>query len=489
MEATTVFYWLALGAGLQLFGFGRWMTPVTPWLVPVFLLHFSHQVPALAGFLWIWFALTFAIGISMRGVVPIPGLAYLVLPVMWGLLNALPFVADRMLVPGVPGFVATLVFPLTWTSIEFLSTRWNPYGSWGASAYTQHGILPLMQLASVTGLWGIGFMIAWFAAVMNYAWEQHFSGDALRVLLVYGVILGMIILSGGVRIALAPVRKTVRVAGIGWPKGIIEQAGFMRAVRPDLSASEREELNHDFVRIQDSFLERSEREARAGAKIIVWPEANLILFEEDEPAFVERACGIARKYAVYILMGMVTLRQGQRYTFRNHAILINPAGEVVYDYTKITAVPGFEKKYSVPADKPMPFVDTEYGRITSPICFDMDFDGIVRQVGQGKADLMLVPASDWKEIMPLHQQMAEYRAIENGTALFRITRWGGSGAVDPYGRRLAWMDDFAAQDNVMVAQVTINAGICTVFARIGNTFGWLCTVGFVLCVLVGIVNL
>lgn len=484
METATLYYWLALGAGLQLFGFGRWMTPVTTWLVPIFLLHFTQQVPVLAGFLWVWFALAFAFGISMRGVVPITGLAYLVLPVMWGLLNALPYVADKMLVPEIPGFAATLVFPLAWTTIEFLSARWSPYGSWGATAYTQHGILPLMQLASVTGIWGIGFMIAWFAAVMSYAWELHFSRDALQILLVYSVILGVIILFGSVRIALVTVHKTVRVAGIGWPNGIIERDVFMRAVLPDLSASEREELNHGFVRIQDSFLSRSEHEARAGTKIIVWPEANLILFEEDEPAFVERACGIAHEHAVYMLIGMATLRQGKRYTFRNHAILINPTGEVVYDYTKITRVPGFEKKYSLPADKPMPFVDTEYGRITSAICFDMDFDGIVRQAGQGGADLMLVPASDWKDIMPLHQQMAEYRAIENGTALFRITRWGGSGAVDPYGRRLAWMDDFAAQDNVMVAQVPINAGIRTVFARIGNIFGWLCTVGLVACVLV-----
>jgi len=111
----------------------------------------------------------------------------------------------------------------------------------------------------------------------------------------------------------------------------------------------------------------------------------------------------------------------------------------------------------------------------------MDFDGVIRQVGVGKADLMLVPASDWEAIMPIHQQMAEYRAIENGTALFRITRWGGSGAVDPYGRRLAYMDDFAAQDNVMVAQVPINAGVRTLYAQIGNAFGWLCVTALAAC--------
>ena len=41
--------WLLLGAAVQLLGFGRWMTPIAAWLAPVFLLHFAHGVPPLAG--------------------------------------------------------------------------------------------------------------------------------------------------------------------------------------------------------------------------------------------------------------------------------------------------------------------------------------------------------------------------------------------------------------------------------------------------------
>jgi len=482
MELDTAFYWLALGAGLQLFGFGRWMTPVAPWLVPVFLLHFSHNMPILSGMLWIWLALTIVFGISLRGIVPIPGFAYLVLPVSWGWTAALPFALAKLVGPLLPSFSATLAFPLAWTAVEFLVARRNPYGSWGAIGYTQHGVLPLMQLASVTGVWGIGFVMCWFAAVVNWAWEQQFAWESIQkgVLIFIGITFA-ILLFGGLRIALAPARRTIRVAGIGWPKGIIEPVEFRRAVEPDLTVEERDMLNLAFVQIQDSFLARSEREARAGAQIIVWPEANLIIFAEDEVAFLERARAMVREYGIYLVIGMATLRTGERYTFRNYSILITPDGEIAFDYTKITSVPGFEKKYSLPGDKPIPFADTKFGRIASPVCFDMDFDGVIRQVGIGKADLMLVPASDWKEIMPIHQQMAEYRAIENGSALFRITRWGSSGAVDPYGRRLAYMDDFAAQENVMLAQVPINAGVRTLYAQIGNAFGWLCVTALAAC--------
>ncbi|WP_455220905.1 apolipoprotein N-acyltransferase [Kaarinaea lacus] len=483
MEFSTTFVWLILGASIQLFGFGRWMTSLAAWLAPIFILHYFHLVPPITGLLWVWFALTIALGISLRGIVPIPGMAYLILPIVWGLIGSLPYVIDKLVSPSMHGVWVTLVFPLAWTSLEFLDARINPYGSWGASGYTQHDVLPLIQLASVTGVWGIGFLIAWGASVVNWAWDHQFAWPTIRgVVLTYLVIFSITLLLGGARLALARKCQTVRVAGIGWPKAIIEPAQFMRAIEPDLTPAERYDLNKAFQEIQESFLARSEREARAGTRIIVWPEANLIVFAEEENAFIDRARSLARTEQVYLLMGLATLHPGERYTFRNHAILITPAGEIGYNYTKITAVPGFEKKYSVPGDKPISFADTEYGRVASPICFDMDFESVIRQVGRGKADLMLVPASDWKEIMPLHQQMAEFRAIENGTALFRITRWGGSGAVDPYGRRLAYMDDFNALDNVMIAQVPSHAGVRTLYARIGNTFGWLCVMGLAVCI-------
>jgi apolipoprotein N-acyltransferase len=478
MDILAKFLWLVLGTALQLLGFGRWMTPLAAWLAPVFLLHFAHGLPPVAAMLWIWLALAVAMGISLRGIVPIPGIAYLVLPVTTGLLGSLPFLIDGLVAPSVPGFWATLVFPVALTAIEFLEARVNPYGSWGATGYTQHGVLPLMQLASVTGVWGIGFLVAWFAAVVNWAWDQQFAWETIRYgVLAFAGVASAIFLSGGLRIALAPARKTVRIAGIGWPKGILEREEFMPAVLPGLTTERRENLRQTFARLHDSFFLRSEREARAGARIIVWPEANLMIFEEDEPALLERARAFARESEVYLVMGMATLRPGERYTFRNHAVFITAAGETRFDYTKFTSVPGFEKRFSVPGDRAMPVVDTEYGRIASPICFDMDFDGIVRQAGRGRADLMLVPASDWKDIIPIHQQMAEFRAIENGSALFRITRWGASGAVDAYGRRLASMDDFSTQDAVLVAHVPVAAGVRTPYGRMGNAFGWACVAG------------
>lgn len=359
-----------------------------------------------------------------------------------------------------------------------MTARLNPFGSWGALGYTQHGNLPLMQLASVTGIGGIGFLITWCAAVVNWAWDRQFDWGAVQHgVLLYVAVWSLAMLAGGARLALSPQTPTVRIAGIGWPKGIIEPGEFLRILAPDLTATERERIRGQFGSLQDSFFERSRREVQAGARIVVWPEANLMVLKEDEARFLERAQNFTRDNSVFLLMGMATLETGAARPVENKAVLLTPAGEAAFSYIKTTAVPGFEARVNIRGKEPIPVADTPYGRIVSPICFDLDFPQLIRQAGCSRADLMLVPASDWQAITHLHQLMAEFRAIENGAAMFRIARWGGSGAVDPYGRRLASMDDFTAPDNVMVAQVPTSAGVRTIYARVGDLFAWLCVTG------------
>jgi apolipoprotein N-acyltransferase len=474
--------WLGLGGLFQLFGFGKWMIPAAAWLVPMFLLHFTRRVDPLAGALGIWLTLWIAISAANYDVIRVPGVAYFGVTALVAASQMLPYLADRLMAPRLPGFASTLVFPLAWVTMELINSRANPYGTWGALAYTQYGNLPLMQLASVAGIWGIAFLITWFGSTLNWAWENNFDWTIVRTgVFIYAAVWSLVMLAGGVRLAFAPEAPTVRVAGIGWPKGIIEPSEFLRILAPDLTATERKQIREKFGSLHDSFFERSRREVQAGAKIVVWPEGNLMVLKEDESAFLDRARRFAREHDIFLLMGMGTLEPGAVRPVDNKAVLVNPAGEIAFSYTKITAVPGFEASVNIRGQGPIPVADTPYGRIASPICFDLDFPQIIRQVGRFRADLILVPASDYKDLRAvgqLHQRMAEFRAIENGVAMFRITRWGGSGAVDPYGRRLAAMDDFTTHDNVMVAQVPTSAGIRTIYARIGDLFAWLCVAGF-----------
>ncbi len=479
MAGTEVFLWLGLGALLSVFYHGRWTVAVAPWFALVCLLHFARVEGPVAGFLWIWLALLMAYGFANRGVMPIPGVAYVGIFVVIALLPALAFLADRLLSPGVPGFASTLVFPLAWVALEFVSSRVNPFGTWGCLAYSQDGDLPLMQLASVTGISGIAFLIAWFASVVNWAWDHHFVWATVGPgILTYVAVLGSIYMAGGARLGRKRANeKTVRVAGIGWPDGLLEQREMMRVFDPQPSDPEREYLRQGFQRIHDKFLDDTRREARAGARIVVWPEVCALTFAEDEATFLERSQRVAREERIYLLMGMGTIHPGPR-PVENKSVLIDPSGEMRWSYLKITAVPGLEARTSRRGVAPLPSDDTPYGRLAGAICFDMDFPPVIRQAGRVRADLLLVPASDWVDIGRLHLAMAVFRAVENGVAMVRVARWGHSAATDPYGRTLSFMDHFATAERAMVAQVPVTTGVRTVYARVGDWFAWLCVAAF-----------
>src|SRR5512137_2058812 len=99
---------ILLGSVLQFFCFGRKMIPVAAWLAPIFLLHFSHAVPAEIGLPLVWLAIYAASLLAYRAVVPVPGGWYAVIVAAISLGSTLPYVADRLLYASLPGFAAAL---------------------------------------------------------------------------------------------------------------------------------------------------------------------------------------------------------------------------------------------------------------------------------------------------------------------------------------------------------------------------------------------
>src|SRR6185295_13961994 len=102
---------------------------------------------------------------------------------------------DRFGTATLNGLSSTLIFPATWVAVEFLRSRFTPSASWGSIAYTQYGYLPLMQVAAFVGIWGLTFLVAWFASTFDYAWSRGFDWTVVRVpVLTYAVVMGVIVL-------------------------------------------------------------------------------------------------------------------------------------------------------------------------------------------------------------------------------------------------------------------------------------------------------
>jgi apolipoprotein N-acyltransferase len=61
---------------------------------------------------------------------------------------------------------ALLAFPGTWVSFEYLLNLVSPHGTAGSLSYSQLNFLPFLQLASVTGPWGMSFLLLLFSAAL-----------------------------------------------------------------------------------------------------------------------------------------------------------------------------------------------------------------------------------------------------------------------------------------------------------------------------------
>jgi apolipoprotein N-acyltransferase len=460
---------LLLGAGM------RMQIPIAPWLALTFLLHGARTLPVLPGMTSVAVTLYATLAVAERGILPIPGPAYFGVIAALTLTATLPFVADRLAGVRLSGWAATLIFPMAWVAFEFLQSRFTPNATWGSLAYTQYGNLPLMQLAAVTGIWGITFLIAWFASVINAAVRPFVLG--------YAAILGFVLLAGAVRIALVPSgRSTLRAAAVSFPSGLFPPGEVTRILEGRVEGSE---VGDKLACLHEWFLDRSRREARAGAKLVAWPETSLIVFQEDEAVFLERAARLAADEKIFLAMGVGTVQLHAAKPVENKAVLIDPSGSIAFSYRKSHPVAGWEARVMKPGDGRLPVVPTAEGRMAAAICYDGDFPEFIRAVGRARADIFFLPANDWAGIKRIHFEMAAFRAIENGVPLVRAASSGISGAFDAWGRVMGEADHFSGAAT-MVAQVPLG-NVATVYPRTGDLFAWLCVAGLAVAAIVAVI--
>ena len=108
----------------------------------------------------------------------------------------------------------------------------------------------------------------------------------------------------------------------------------------------------------------------------------------------------------------------------NHAILLDPQGQVVWDYLKSKPTPG---DGHVPGPGLIPTVDTPYGRLATVICQDDFFPALIRQAGRADVDILLVPSSDWgtsRTGMPNRHPFGQWKTAWRWSALLgKAYRW------------------------------------------------------------------
>jgi apolipoprotein N-acyltransferase len=463
------YVWLLVATVLGLFSLsvGKWLIPVTAWLGAIFLIRFFRTQRRA----WLAYLLT-AVSVGVSTAVTLP--AYMgptAMPIIIGssLLGPLVLLADRLLAPRLPGFAGTLVFPLAMTTMDYLNTFTNPFGSNGAIAYSQYDNLAMLQLVSLTGMWGLSFLLSWLGSVANWAWEHEFAWPEIKrgVLLYAGLIL-LMVAYGEARLWFAPKDiQTVRVAGltmVDWPA---EQSEMSTAFDTDRAAFRR--MMEEWYQL---YVDATIREARAGAKIISWPENAMTIAKEDVTAMIARLQELAKQEGIYLVAPIIEMTDGSPYA--NKVIILDPQGRIVLEHYKFGGA-GMEGN-RINGDGILHTAQTPYGVISGIVCWDSAMQGAVLQAGRNGTDILLTPSITYRDFDPSWGYVSVMRAIENGVSVVHVSDGGLSVMADPYGRILATMDHYAAGERVMVAQVPTK-GVWTLYPIIGDLFAWLAIVG------------
>jgi apolipoprotein N-acyltransferase len=324
--------------------------------------------------------------------------------------------ARALVLRGSP-WAGVLAFPAAMVAAEYAASA-GPDGTAGVLAYSQMECAPVLQLASVAGVWGISFLLGFAAAGLAVGLHRR---DGRMVVAVAATVLA-VFAWGGWREA-AGVAREIATVRVGQAAIAETRAAIAQAVSGDAAGAGA---------ILDAYDAQVAALARAGARVVVLPEELVGVRAGAEEPVRDRLSRMAARDNVTLVAGVrvVATPQGT-----NVAMVFAPTGDLLGTYVKEHLVRGFEIPRLAPGNEL--FMLGEPVRAGVAICKDMDFADPASDYAAAGAQLLLVPAWDFHDDGWLHGRMAIMRGVELGLPMVRSAQGGMLTVSDAFGRVLA----------------------------------------------------
>jgi apolipoprotein N-acyltransferase len=389
----------------------------------------------------IWPAESFAIPLLKLSIIHVCG------ALLFALLVVLHCEAARRWV----GLLAALVYPIlttaAWHGIATLSAQ----GSWGVPAYWVSSFLPVMQVASVTGLAGVTFLMAWVPAGLAVAWYRRRWRMQWEIMAAVPLVVFVLIS------AIGAIRLTGKDTGTPIMVGVAA-TDRMLAAADSIEAA-------DAAPVLDLYAPIVQKLAGQGAQVILLPEKLIGVRPKYEQDMLSGFAQMASANHVWLIAGLNEVEPEPK---RNLAIVISPAGDIIAHYYKHHPIPGLEQGYAPGTD--LTIFDLPQGKAAVAIGKDLDFPALGRQIANAGARFLFVPAWDWPGSEEIHARMAITFGIESGLSVARSARQGLVTVSDRRGRLLRHESTFD-KDPAMFAFAMPPGSGATFYARHGNWFG------------------
>lgn len=347
---------------------------------------------------------------------------------------------------------ASLAFPAAWAAYEYLSSLVSPHGTFGSLAYSQMDVLPLIQIASVTGIWGISFCMLLVPATVAALTATGHSARQRVAATAITVSIAVCVAGFGIWRLQTPASPTVTVG----------------LVASDLPANvDVQEPGAPLQRLLRNYADAARSLVAQGAHIVVLPEKLGVTVPATISADDAVLQALADEANVVVVYSAIR-REGDR---RYNAARVYAPHQPVHDYDKHHLVPAFESRYTRGTTRML------VSRAPSPmgiaICKDMDFPTLARAYGADGVGLMLVPAWDFGDDDWLHARMAILRGVESGFAIARAAKEGLLSVSDNRGRVLAYRSSKAAPFATLLADAPTTHEE-TIYRHFGDWFAVLC---------------
>jgi len=332
---------------------------------------------------------------------------------------------------------------------------------------------PIIQMVAITGVWGPSFLVGWLASIANLVWEEKFTSRKIVLpVSAFGSILLLIILWGSIRMLFfAPDPGTVKVGSV--VSGFREDNMFY--AYEDMSEDSKAECKDEYramtLDVQNDLFSTSEKLLPSGINILSWASGNAVVFAEDEALLIKRMQDFAGEHRIYFFPSLLVLGD-YKGPDQNHVLAILPDGQIAYDHYK-----GRNPNAGFYQGNKIEIINTPFGRIASPICFEMEFHRFIRQAGKEGIDILIVPGDEpARGSAILHTEISMLRCIENGCSMLRTTLEGLTMGADYQGRVLSQMNFFQTLENrTLITEMPIK-GVTTIYSRAGDWFAWICMI-------------
>jgi apolipoprotein N-acyltransferase len=355
-------------------------------------------------------------------------------------------------------------------------------------ALCQYRTLHVIQIAALTGVWGVSFLVWWTNAALADAalsWGRSGKKTGAGQAQGPGYPPGAgqaqgpgqargLPLRGPVGVALAALAVTLgyshlvltqgpgqaldlplRVAAIQ-DSSAGEIAPFVRAASLDTGEVDREALTRGA--------------AAKGAKLIVGSERCLgAAFAPDTPG--DATAQLARELKAHLVVGYTEAASVKSF---NCAAIVAPDGRVKGIHRKIHLFLG--ERQSTQCGCEAKAFDTGLGKVGVEICFDSCYTDVTRRIARAGARIIAMP--NWDPPTPrgilhrLHAALVPFRAVENRVPFVRADANGLSQIIDATGRIISQAPLYAS--DAVIGDVTLGDGKGTTFTRLGDWLAYLC---------------